>query len=232
MTADMTRERFLASVPWARARSEIAATAARPPHPYPWTGLEREVAARDDSSIHVVGYGSLMNRGSALRTLSDPEDILGPVVAFRSRRVFDYRMPTTTLARYPQKVDPSRTAALNVYQAEADEQIVTGVLCRVAFETLEAFRRREAGYDLIPVVTLPYLDLEGPLATAFILSCPATSTDGVRRTDHSLSPHPGYFQLCLSGARAVSDEFAELFLATTFRANGTLLSHGYDDLLD
>lgn len=201
----------LARVPWDRVRGAVGG---RPRHPYPWAGLEREAAGRGDDGILVVGYGSLMNRDSALRTLADPGSLLGPVVAFRVRRVFDYRMPEATRARYPG--GPAAAAALNVYPSDADADVVNGVLCRVPAAALPAFREREAGYDLVPVAVLPYPDLGGPPRVAHVLSCPAVSTDGLRRTAPDLTPHPDYAALCLAGARAVSDEFAALFLATTY----------------
>lgn len=221
MTPDSALANLRTRIPWRRVRPAISAAAASPPHRFPWCDLEREVVARGEPGLTVVGYGSLMNRASAHRTLAAADAEYMPVIAFRVRRVFDYLMPPSVLARYPTPANPTALAALNAYSDADDASVITGVTCRVPLAALPAFREREVGYDLVPVAVIPYLDLEGEPRPAYFLSCPPEPFDGTRRTDPSLAPHPGYAELCWEGARGVSDEFAALFLATCYLGDRT-----------
>ena len=49
---------------------------------YPWNGLEEEVAKMPEGKLLLVGYGSLLNRDSAARTIKDtPAEGHPPVLA-------------------------------------------------------------------------------------------------------------------------------------------------------
>jgi hypothetical protein len=183
-----------------------------PQYAYPWLNLPRDC----DGSLWLIGYGSLMNSQSARRTLADGS-FRGPVIAYGVRRLFDYVMPEVVRGRYPDIVGPREYGVLNVRATGRPEDWINGVLTEVAFRDLPALRDREQDYDLVPVACMPYPATSCPPIIAYILTCPAECP----KTDPLLLPHPGYLAVCLDGARDVSEEFAALFLETSYLADGT-----------
>jgi hypothetical protein len=190
----------------------VRRAAAAPRYAYPWPDLP----TAHDGSLWLVGYGSLMNSHSARRTLADGS-FRGPVIAYGVRRLFDYVMPEAVRRRYPDPVGPREYGVLNVRATGRPEDSINGVLTEVALRDLPALRDREPGYDLVPVACTPHPATDSPPRIAYILACPP----GSPQTDSSLLPHPGYLAVCLGGARDVSEEFATLFLESSYLADET-----------
>jgi hypothetical protein len=178
--------------------------------------------------LPLVGYGSLLNQASAARTIH-PSARRQPVTALGARRVFNHRLDNETLRRYGaidkrrdpgSVVDPRAIAALNVIATGQPEDTLNGVLFEVPAADIPGLCGREEGYDLAPVVCVDFGLPAGGRFPAYILTCPDEPRGGFRRTDNGLTPHWPYLEVCLEGARAVSREFYEVFLATTFLADG------------
>jgi len=129
--------------------------------------------------------------------------------------VFDYIMPADVRLRYPLPVDVKEYGVLNVHRTGNPEDWINGIVTEVSWIDMPALRDREPGYDLIPVVCMAHPTSASPPISAYILACPPGSPN----TDSSLLPHPGYLAMCLAGVRDVSEEFAELFLDTTYLAD-------------
>jgi hypothetical protein len=180
--------------------------------PYPWVGMKPE--------FDVVVYGSLLNPISAARTLTTSPQERRPVLAVGARRVFDFEMPDAAFVHYGTPPDPRSRAALNVHITGDISDAVNGLLVTIASTAeLEAFRQREVGYDLAPVVYLTWGQLDVAPQVAYILTCRrgSPSASGDRE---SLLPHPNYFQVCREGAASVSESFLHFFLDATFIADG------------
>jgi hypothetical protein len=203
---------------WAEVCRLAADLAADPGRVYPWEGLEGELE-RAGRPLSLVGYGSLMSAASAAQTLRATPGGPRLVVAFGARRVFNYAMSESTLARYGPLADPLARAALNAYRSANPADAVNGVCLEVVAADVPALRRRERGYDLQPVVCLRWDRPAGPPFVAHVLSAPDRPADGERHTDDRLRPHAEYYRLCRDAAAAVSEAFLTFFLETTYLAD-------------
>jgi hypothetical protein len=188
---------------------------------YPWTDLEEQLS---DRPLHLIGYGSLMNRASAFRTLGD-YDALNPIpgVAFGGERVYEYFMSDAVVNRYGVKTEPNERAALNVRKTSTLASHFNGVLLTISRDAVEPLREREKNYDLFAMPFLPWGTDEFFEGTAYCLVANQNS-DGTIRSH--LMPHPGYHEVCLSGAKSQTDStaFCDMFLSTTSLWDGTKLS--------
>jgi hypothetical protein len=169
-----------------------------------------------------VGYGSLLNRTSALRTLSARTlDDSRPIVSFGLRRIFNYRIPSE-LSVY-RDADPKTTkAALNVEITADMKNVMNGILFPVAIEDIPPLRDRELLYDLEPV---PCLDWERPGSEpffAYVLQCVVEARPDGPGVDNTLEPHREYYRVCREGAASRGSQFLDFWLNTTFLSGSPL----------
>jgi hypothetical protein len=184
---------------------------------YPWKGLEEGVTAMPNKRLPLVGYGSLLNRESAARTIKEtPAEGYPPVVALGALRVFNYVIPESRLKLDGPTHLPRERAALNVIYTKSPAHALNGRLLMVAPEDLTALREREFGYDLRPVSCLRWLDWNGAPFIAYILVAANSEVDGRRVIDDDALPNPSYSRVCRAGAKAVSVDFLQLYLHTTY----------------
>ena len=187
---------------------------------YPWNGLEEVVANTLDGKLLLVGYGSLLNRDSAVETIKDtPREGHPPVLALGARRVFNYVMPEAELKSYGVNFSPRERAALNVDYSRSPADAVNGRLLTVGPVDIAALREREFGYDLRPVVCMRWGEWKVAPFTAYVLVAVEGTRDGRQVIDNDALPHPLYAGLCRAGAHAVSEAFLQLYLQTTFLAD-------------
>lgn len=185
---------------------------------YPWENLPAATHLTG-GALRLAGYGSLLNASSAALTLRPAPAGRRPVIVFGFQRVFNYRLPDTSLRRLGSSEDPRARAALNVYPVADAGSILNGVCQEVVPADIPALCLREQGYDLHPACCLPWDRPDDPPFVAWILSAPDESRGGARHTDDSLLPHPAYYQLCRDGAASCSDAFLQLYLDTTYLAD-------------
>lgn len=191
---------------------------------YPWAELETVLGQRGGDPPSLVGYGSLLNAKSAARTVAGtPEKGHPPVVAFGGRRVYEYIIPQKVLDRYGEKAEPSEGAALNLRPTGSADDLFNGRLIPLDLNDLEGLRERERAYDLEPVIVVPWGQWDQTPQLAFALACPPVEFEGRAFVDPELKPYPPYHRLCLEGAAAVSPEFADLFLQSTYLGDGETL---------
>ena len=187
---------------------------------YPWNGMEEAVAKTSENTLLLVGYGSLLNRDSAARTIKDtPREGHPPVLALGARRVFNYVIPGARLKSYGGNFPPRERAALNVDYTRSPADALNGRLLTVAPPDLAALREREFGYDLRPVVCVRWGEWEAAPFTASVLVAAEGTRGGRQVIDNDALPHPLYAGLCRAGAHAVSEAFLQLYLETTFLAD-------------
>jgi hypothetical protein len=129
------------------------------------------------------------------------------VLALGARRVFNYVIPETLLKSYGGNFPPRERAALNVDYTRSPADVLNGRLLTVAPGDITALREREFGYDLQPVVCVPWGKWEAGFFKAYVLVA-AERTCGDRQViDNEALPHPLYAGLCRAGAHAVSEAF-------------------------
>jgi hypothetical protein len=173
-----------------------------------------------EGKLLLVGYGSLLNRDSAARTIKDtPADGDPPVLALGARRVFNYVIPEARLKSYSGNFPPRERAALNVDYTRSAGDVLNGRLLTVAPADVAALREREFGYDLRPVICMRWGDWEAAPFTAYVLVATEGTRGGQQVIDNDALPHPLYAGLCRAGAHAVSEAFLRLYLETTFLAD-------------
>lgn len=201
--------------------SQMMLDAAKEPgYRYPWDGLVEEMEAKCSIEITIVGYGSLVNNASAAHTLSEESlATFQPVIAFGARRLFNYEIPSE-VDRYAPAIHPLARAALNALPTGKMEDIVNGIVMKLPLTEIEAIRRREVGYDLVPVACLEWNEWEKPPFLAYILCCFDEEREGIRHTNDKLEPHRDYYSKCRKGASEFGEEFLRLWLATTYLADG------------
>jgi hypothetical protein len=185
---------------------------------YPWNGLDNYLA--EGKTLLIAGYGSLMNRTSAARTFAmDSVRQMSPVVVFHARRVYDKIMSPAARKSYPTIYPETHCGVLNAYVTGNPEDCFNAVLLPLKAAELDRFRSRESGYDLLPVVTVEWDAIRKRRHCepkhAFVLSCRTPVRFGQRQTHPQLQPHPLYHEICLRGARDISDDFLEMFHRTT-----------------
>lgn len=189
-----------------------------PEFEYPWTGLEDYLSRIGEPSIPLVGYGSLMNVDSAATTLQNNSGLpRRPVVCHGVRRLFNYRMPEKFINKYGGADPGVHVAALNTQRTGDPTDSVNGVLEWVSIEDLDRLRERENGYNLSPSNACDWWSGEAIDRQVFLLE----SLNG----ESEILPHRRYLDVCIQGARSVSERFMKTFLQNTYLADGaTILS--------
>lgn len=189
-----------------------------PVYQYPWVSLERELKRRGLSCLPLIAYGSLINIKSATYTLSDQSCHRSqPVISFGARRLFNYKLPEEN--RYGQ-IEGRYQAALNVKITNNIDDVVNGKLFKIKLHDIPACRKRENGYDLVPITTINWNDIEAPPFLAYILRCPDDPIDEKQLIDNHIVPHSHYYLTCRTGALHISVDFLRFWLDTTYMADG------------
>jgi hypothetical protein len=187
---------------------------------YPWDGLESAVGDLPGHRLFLVGYGSLLNQDSAAKTIKARRaESNQPVLALGARRVFNYVIPAAKLKAYGGTFGPREHAALNLDYTQSAANALNGRLFGVPSADIPPLREREFGYDLRPVACLPWKDKNAKPFTAFVLVAVKPVQDGRQVLDDKALPHPPYYRVCRTGARAVSEDFLRLYLQTTYLAD-------------
>ena len=186
---------------------------------YPWRSLEKDLRQRSNK-LPLVVYGSLVSSKSSSETIQDKESTRRyPVVVFGFKRIFNYEMPLDG-GRYGPPNSAHSRAALNVMPTGNIQDVVNGVLLDISLRDISPTRRRELGYDLVPVVGLKWRGAEGGPFLAYILSCPNEMREGRNRTSSQIEPHREYYKVCRKGASNLGKDFLNLWLATTYLSDG------------
>jgi len=166
--------------------------------------------------LSLVGYGSLVNEGSAAVTISKGARV--PVIAFGVRRIFNYEM-SLPHPRYGNPADPLARAALNVAATGRPEDMTNGIMVDVPIVDIPALRKREPGYDLIPVACIHWSQRELPPFVAYVLLAPDEPREGKVHTNSEIEPHRQYYELCREGAVRISEDFLQFWLDSTYLAD-------------
>ncbi len=169
-------------------------------------------------TILLFSYGSLMNRESASMTLStNALETRRPVVAFGLKRLFNYDPKETS---FGPPVDPDDRAMLNVKPTNRASDQVNGVVVELPVDDVLALCKRELGYDLVPVVVADWNDPNPTYEVAYTLVASDRPRYGHQYTNSAINPRPEYNSLVQEGAAEYGDEFLQMWLETTYYADG------------
>lgn len=191
-----------------------------PIHSYPWPDLLSFLESQVIDHLPLVAYGSLVNAGSAAVTLKETSIAPIPIRAYGCQRVFHYSM-AMEMSRYAPSENQKECAALNVVPAPG--HYINGILMQIQFSDLEAFRNREADYDLIPVEWEPFEKPDSVRQPAYILSC-RPGHHSATRIRNDILPNPDYLKICRAGADSFGAEFRKCWEETTYMADGRLMN--------
>ncbi len=183
---------------------------------FPWPGLEAHLEADMSGVLPLVGYGSLLNKGSAAMTISKGARV--PVIAFGVRRIFNYEMSLPN-PRYGAPADPLARAALNVKETGRRRDMTNAIMVEVPTADIPALRKREVGYDLLPVACIHWNQREHPPFIGYVLLAPDEPREGSVHTSSEIEPHRQYYGLCREGAAKISDDFLQFWLDSTYLAD-------------
>jgi hypothetical protein len=212
----LSRERF------ELLSKQLVQAVAKPGYIYPWDGLEDDLVRYESTGISLVGYGSLINAASAAKTLTHTwSEGQQPAIAFGVRRLFHYEMPPAVQSRYDAPVNPLERGLLNAQQTGEIGDAINGIRFEVPIADIPALRAREVGYDLRPVISIPWERPYDEAIISYVLCCPDRSVDGLLLVNPDLKPHHSYYLLCRVGAARVSEEFLRFWLTTSYLADGT-----------
>ncbi|MGK0238110.1 MAG: hypothetical protein ACI92G_001574 [Candidatus Pelagisphaera sp.] len=192
-----------------------------PAFAYPWEGLEDFMDSRGMSVLPLVGYGSLINKESAERTVNvDGVADRRAVTGYGAVRVFNYRIPSKLLEeRYGIPAPSKNVSALNCEISGLAKDSFNGILTHVSRDRLGALREREKSYSLKPIVYRLWNESEGALEVAFVFELLPDKSGKTTPYDNSIFPHIAYTRLCQEGALAISPEFLAFFNETCFLAD-------------
>lgn len=184
---------------------------------YPWPDLEGDLQKSGSPTFDLIGYGSLLDPNSARRTIKDtPENGHPPVLAIGATRVFDYVMPPSMIEEHPEKFDPQKKAALNLRHSPENRSLFNGRILTVRIQDIEGLRNREKGYDLQPIVYIPWGEWTAEPKNAYVLVARQQTIDGRQLVDDTAEPFPPYEKICRDGAALVSKQFLDFYQRTTY----------------
>lgn len=184
---------------------------------YPWDKLESLCEEKNEKTLKIVGYGSLVNKQSAALTVTVQKRKL--VVAFGVYRIFNYVIPKGHL-RYGLPDQPKRISALNIGVTNKVSDYINALLIEIPISDIKALREREIAYDVIQVPCVPWDDREKEPFYSNILFCPYSDFNGLEKTKDNLEPHTEYYKVCRSGAYSFGEDFLNCWKSTTFLSDG------------
>ena len=190
---------------------------------YPWYSLEEELKEEGKDKIVLFGYGSLLNKLSAKETIkNDAVDKYTPVIAFGIKRLLDYNMPDELRSRsiYEFIENEQSIGLFNARFTGSITDSANGALIEVSLDEIASLRKREVGYDLRPIVCIPWGNQKGKIMNAYTLGCSGRMWKGKMLSDSTILPHKGYYKVCREGASKISNKFLEYFLETSYIADG------------
>jgi len=191
---------------------------------------------RRQGSTEFIGYGTLINKASASRSMCGAGKGQ-PVIVFGVRRVFSFVLEDKNYADhgglYRRSDYENHVATLNVQETGMDEDIVNGVLMQVSRDQIDGLAEREAGYDIIPVAYSLVADPERSF-NAYIFTAQQGSSEIGHRVRDDVLPNESPLEICLSGARDYGEEFLDTWIRHCYLADGSRLldNNYYRDLIE
>ncbi|QDS86892.1 hypothetical protein EC9_10670 [Rosistilla ulvae] len=184
-------------------------------HFYPWNTID--IVPDSPVRLPLVGYGSLMNRSSARRTLSEQcVSSARPVLVMGARRVYEYVMSPRGRQIYGEQEAEGRFGVLNARSSNDSNDWFNGIQYELDAVDIMALVERESAYDLLPAWTILWDAMDSAPQIGYFLSCRTETHEGRQLLDSQLLPHPNYHAICEEGCRDVSPDFLTAFHRSTW----------------
>ena len=201
---------------------------------YPNSGHQEIVDHFPPGKVLLFGYGSLMNKVSAARSMkAEAVDSMEPAIAFGVKRLFNYKV--TDPSRWGADQNRKERAMLNIAQTLNISSMANGVVIEVDSEDLSKLVYRETGYDLVPILVASWNDvrnqnpeLEIRVAYTFIAVNELRNNTSYTSTEYY--PVLGYLHAVQEAALTYGPEFAAFWNKTTYLADGTTPIEGWDEV--
>ncbi|MBA3238946.1 MAG: hypothetical protein H0T62_11455 [Parachlamydiaceae bacterium] len=207
--------------------------ASYPFYTYPNNGHELVMERFPNEKVLLFGYGSLMNKESASRSMGpDALNSMYPAIAFGVKRMFNYKAKKTE--HWGENQDIKEKAMLNVVQTLNMSSIANGVVVEVDLEDFTRLVQRETGYDLVPVLIGAWKNIEEQdpdveIRVAYTFAAAHELRDHIDYTSTEFYPVRGYLHAVQDATKAYGDVFATMWNATTFLADGTTSINDWDE---
>lgn len=186
-----------------------------------------------NGKVLVYGYGSLMNKESALRSVK-PEavDTMQKAVAFGVKRIFNYKATKTD--HWGPNQHPREKAMLNMTQTLNISSVANGVIMEVDAEDFSRLVKRETGYDLVPILVARWDDVASHnpkvvIEVAYTFTAVHELRNHIDYTSTKYYPVRGYMHAIQQAAHEYGDDFVEMWNATTYLADGTTSVDEWDE---
>ncbi len=184
-----------------------------PFYSYPYDNLHLQLKEKGIETIDIFSYGSLMDRQSASKTMSEKTlQTMRPAVAFGVKRLFNRDVPIKPNSKWGQPNNPQARGMLNVVPSDAKD-VVNGVVFTVSVDEIPDLLYREEGYNLIPVVVQNWKE-SGHNYYAYTFSAQAPYTND------TIDPRPMYYELSRDASGRYDPAFYSLWFQTTFQSDG------------
>jgi len=182
--------------------------------------------------VLVFGYGSLMNKQSASRSVKEEAlETMQPVIAFGVKRLFNYKASKTD--HWGANQHPKEKAMLNLMQTTNLRSMANGVTLEVDAEDFNRLVERETGYDLVPVLVTAWKDLveqnpEPEIRIAYTFIAANELRNHIDYTSTEYYPVRGYLHAIQQTTYTFGEEFAHMWDTTTYLADGTTKINEWD----
>ncbi len=187
-----------------------------------------------NGKILVFGYGSLMNKVSAARSVKQESvDGMQSAIAFGVKRIFNYKAKKTD--HWGANQHHKEKAMLNLVQTFNISSMANGVVIEVDAEDLGRLVQRETGYDLVPILVANWSDVlsQNP-DLKMVIAYTFVATNELRNhldyTSTEFYPVRGYLHAVQEAAATFGEDFAQMWNETTFLADGTTTVSDWDQL--
>ena len=201
---------------------------------YPNADHQKIVDHFPSGKVLVFGYGSLMNKVSAARSMK-PEAIesMEPAIAFGVKRLFNYKV--TDPSRWGIEQNRKERAMLNIAQTLNIGNMANGVILEVDAEDLTKLVSRETGYDLVPILVASWDEVinqnpEVKIRVAYTFVAVNELRNNTAYTSTEFYPVLGYLHAVQEASQTYGEEFAAFWNATTYLADGTTPIEGWDEV--
>lgn len=192
---------------------------------YPNVGHEETLKYYPTRKILVFGYGSLMNKVSAARSIkAEAVDSMETAIAFGVKRIFNYKAAKTV--HWGADQHPQERAMLNLMQTLNISSLANGVTIEVDVEDFSSLVQRETGYDLVPILVMRAADMENEnpepeIRVAYTFVAVNELRNHVNYTHTKYYPVRGYLHAVQEAAATHGEKFACMWNRTTYMADGT-----------
>jgi cation transport regulator ChaC len=205
-----------------------------PFHAYPNEGHESIPELFPNGKVLVFGYGSLINRASLARSVKQPAvDTMQPAIAFGVKRIFNYK--AKHVVNWGENLDRKEKAMLNLVQTLNIATTANGVTVEVDADDLANLVKRETGYDLVPILVASWDDVIGQnpqvkIQVAYTFVAAHELRNHIDYTSTEFYPVREYLHAIQCASRRFGDDFAKMWDATTYLADGTTKVRDWDEV--